>query len=240
MDNNDSTSQKTQGLQGPAELIREDVRRIAELLPALAAWLQASPYDGTLPAFVARLERERRAKEVRKQATDDQRHLMDRTKDVDDLICVYANNHGNHELPPVADALYEASVHLIQSDDATQTLVGYVLALDVFLASPGVIEQAVRNLRQALVNSDPELAMLDRTPARSAAELAGPRSVKIGETVFLLNPAGELAIDNRIPAAELTAGETHALLTFLRMPGVAEFIDQSEAERQAARWKDFQ
>ena len=54
---------------------------------------------------------------------------------------------------------------------------------------------------------------------------------------------GSLVLDEREgrqPVVRLTPQEAHALLTFLRLPGVAELIEREDAARQAQAWRDIE
>ncbi len=58
-----------------------------------------------------------------------------------------------------------------------------------------------------------------------------------------VNRTGTLTLDERSghrPAVTLTPTEAFAVLTFMRLPGVAELIEQQEAARQAQFWRDFE
>ncbi len=46
--------------------------------------------------------------------------------------------------------------------------------------------------------------------------------------------------DGRRPLVRLTPNEAHALLTFLRLPGVAELIEREDAARQEKTWRDYE
>lgn len=172
--------------------------------------------------------------EEEQQEERDARELI---KDADELIAVYANNRGGSTMPAVTEALYSASGHLIESSDATQQRVGYVLALDAFLASPGALEQAVRNLRTKLVASDPDLAMLGSTPV--TPEQVVPLAVchQINGEEFSLEPDGTLTC---VLGDKLAPRDVFDLLTFFRMPGVAALIDRAEIERQTQTELEWQ
>ena len=73
--------------------------------------------------------------------------------------------------------------------------------------------------------------------------LAVPRMHQIGGVTLFLGRTGALILDEREgrrPLVRLTPREAHAVLTFLRLPGVAELIEREEAERQAQTWRDFE
>ena len=73
--------------------------------------------------------------------------------------------------------------------------------------------------------------------------LAVPRMHQIGGVTFFLGRTGSLILDEREgrrPLVRLTPREAHAVLTFLRLPGVAELIEGQEAERQDRTWRDFE
>ncbi len=73
--------------------------------------------------------------------------------------------------------------------------------------------------------------------------LAVPRRHEIGGVSFFLNRTGSLTLGERTgnrPVVRITPQEAHALLTFLRLPGVAELIEQEDAARQAQTWRDFE
>jgi len=73
--------------------------------------------------------------------------------------------------------------------------------------------------------------------------LAVPRMHEIGGVSFILSRTGSLALDERDggrPQVKLTPTEAHALLTFLRLPGVAELIEQQDAARQEQTWRDYE
>jgi hypothetical protein len=169
------------------------------------------------------------AEEVeRRHMTSDELDRLQLMKDADELICVYANNHQGAALAPAAEALYVASDKLIESDEGTQTRVGYVLALDAFLASPGALEEAVRNLRRKLVESDPALAVLDEAPTEVEQPVPLAVNYAINGEEFRLEPNGTMYGFGR----ELKRYEVFNLLSFFRMPGVAALIDRLEIEQQ--------
>ncbi len=73
--------------------------------------------------------------------------------------------------------------------------------------------------------------------------LAVPRMHQIGGVTFFLGRTGSLVLDERDgrrPLVRLTPREAHAVLTFLRLPGVAELIEREEAARQDHVWRDFE
>ena len=73
--------------------------------------------------------------------------------------------------------------------------------------------------------------------------LAVPRMHQIGGVTFFLSGEGALVLDERDgrrPLVRLTPREAHAVLTFLRLPGVAELIEREEAARQDRVWRDFE
>ena len=73
--------------------------------------------------------------------------------------------------------------------------------------------------------------------------LAVPRRHEIGGVSFFLNRTGTLSLDERHghrPAVTLTPNKAYAVLSFMRLPGVAELIEQQEAARQAQFWRDFE
>ena len=73
--------------------------------------------------------------------------------------------------------------------------------------------------------------------------LAGPRMHQIDGVTFFLNRTGSIVLgdrDGRRPLVRLTPQEAHALLTFMRLPAVAELIEQEDAARQAQTWRDFE
>ena len=77
----------------------------------------------------------------------------------------------------------------------------------------------------------------------AVATLAVPRMHQIGGVTFFLSREGALILDERVgrrPLVRLTPREAHAVLTFLRLPGVAELIEGQEAVRQAQIWRDFE
>ena len=72
--------------------------------------------------------------------------------------------------------------------------------------------------------------------------LAVPRMHQTGCT-FFLSRTGTIVLDERDgrrPVVRLTPSETFAVLSFMRLPGVAELIEQQEAARQAHFWRDFE
>ncbi len=72
---------------------------------------------------------------------------------------------------------------------------------------------------------------------------AVPRYMDVGEVSFFLDRDGRLTLDqrpHRQPTIIITPQETYALLQFLRMPGVADLIDQQEAARQEQRWQGYE
>ncbi len=88
---------------------------------------------------------------------------------------------------------------------------------------------------------DAILDTIDAGDVAAEAALATPRSHSIDTVDFELYPTGALALVRPgQPLVELSAQDAHALLTFLRMPGVAELIEQVEAARQAQNWRDFE
>ncbi len=81
------------------------------------------------------------------------------------------------------------------------------------------------------------------TPHGERQTLAVPRMHQIGGITFFLNRTGSLVLDERDgrrPLVKLTPQEAHALLTFLRLPGVAELIEREDADRQAQAWRNFE
>ncbi len=73
--------------------------------------------------------------------------------------------------------------------------------------------------------------------------LAVPRMHQIGGVTFFLNRTGSLVLDERDgrrPVVKLTPEEAHAVLTFLRLPGVAELIEREDAARQWQEWRNFE
>ena len=73
--------------------------------------------------------------------------------------------------------------------------------------------------------------------------LAVPRMHQIDGVTFFLNRTGSIVLgegDGRRPVVRLTPKEAHALLTFMRLPAVAELIEQEDAARQAQTWRDFE
>ncbi len=71
--------------------------------------------------------------------------------------------------------------------------------------------------------------------------LGVPRSHEIDNVDFEIYPTGDLSIGRSgEPLIELTARQAYGLLTFLRVPGVAQLLDQVEAARQAQNWRDFE
>ncbi len=73
--------------------------------------------------------------------------------------------------------------------------------------------------------------------------LTVPRRHEIGGVSFFINRTGSLTLGERTgnrPVVRITPQEAHALLTFLRLPGVAELIEQEEAARQDRFWRDYE
>ena len=73
--------------------------------------------------------------------------------------------------------------------------------------------------------------------------LVVPRMHQIGGVTFFLGRTGSLVLDERNgrrPLVRLTPQEAHALLTFVRLSGVAELIEREDAARQAQTWRDFE
>ena len=84
--------------------------------------------------------------------------------------------------------------------------------------------------------------MTTTNDTNSTQHLAVPRRQEIGGVTFFLNRDGRLTIDERPhgqPLVKLTPREAFALLTFVRLPGVAELIEQAEAARQEQQWRDY-
>lgn len=168
----------------------------------------------------------------------DELHMLQLMKDADELICVYANNSSPGNLPGAAEALYSASGHLIETDDDLQKRVGYIMALDAFLASPDALEGAVRTLRQSLVNSDPEIARVYSATLPAPGQPAPLAIVhRINDNDFRLEPDGTLT---GFMVQDLAPADVFDLLTFFRMPGVAGLIARAEAERQTATEQEWQ
>ncbi len=72
--------------------------------------------------------------------------------------------------------------------------------------------------------------------------LAVPRMHRVGCT-FFLSRTGAIVVDERDgrrPVVRLTPDEVYALLTFLRLPGVAELIEREDAARQEKTWRDYE
>ena len=73
--------------------------------------------------------------------------------------------------------------------------------------------------------------------------LAVPRMHQIDGVTFFLNRTGSIVLgerDGRRPVVRLTPREAHALLTFMRLPAVAELIEREDAARQDRVWRDFE
>jgi hypothetical protein len=60
---------------------------------------------------------------------------------------------------------------------------------------------------------------------------------------FFLSRTGAIVVDERDgrrPVVRLTPDEVFAVLSFMRLPGVAELIEQQEAARQAQAWREYE
>ena len=82
--------------------------------------------------------------------------------------------------------------------------------------------------------------MTTTNDTNSSQRLAVPRRHEIGGVTFFLNRDGGLTIDERPHGqalVKLTPREAFALLTFMRLPGVAELIEQAEAVRQEQHFR---
>jgi hypothetical protein len=55
---------------------------------------------------------------------------------------------------------WHAGTHLLEDDRPALQRLGYVLVLDALVASPNVVGQALQELRRALVQYDPALALM--------------------------------------------------------------------------------
>ena len=85
--------------------------------------------------------------------------------------------------------------------------------------------------------------MTTTNDTNSTQRLSVPRRHEVGGVTFFLDRDGRLTIDERPhgqPLVKLTPGEAFALLTFMRLPGVAELIEQAEAARQERQWRDYE
>ena len=85
--------------------------------------------------------------------------------------------------------------------------------------------------------------MTTTNDTNSTQHLAVPRMIEIEHVTFFLSREGALSLDEREgrrPLVKLTPRETYAVLTFMRLPGVAELIEQAEAARQEQQWRDYE
>ena len=169
--------------------------------------------------------------------------LQNVVNSIDDLLAGVLNGGLYGHLPPTADAMFSAGMHLSEGgrdEYPYSRRAGYLMALTALLQAPEVLPVVVQNLRSALLAADPQLAPLagDVTPLEHVPLAVNHQIDGLG---LELRPDGELTIEHHPhPLVSLTPREAYALLMFFRSPAVVALLEAQHAARMTASELGFQ
>jgi hypothetical protein len=160
------------------------------------------------------------------------------------VIAGCINMHVHEMLTGLPSFLWEAGSELLEEDDGEGR--ANVLMLDALIASPEVMQRCLQRLRATLVHMDHSLGSASHNvlnPGPITPELAMPRYHQINGSTFFIDRDANLSIDEREgsrPLVQLTAQEAYGVLTFMRLPGVAQLIEHVDAVEQERIWHDYE
>ncbi len=138
----------------------------------------------------------------------------------DNLICAVQGAYQDMVVAAAQPALWSAGFQLMEDNDDDVRRLGYALVFTAIIATPGVLEETVRTLREQLSTSLP--VTWKEYPTRHE-----PIERTIGGTKVEMEPDGTLWIDSgeRDFRTDIWQTELLALHAFLNTPDVAARLD---------------
>lgn len=219
------------GQERPGE---DEIRRVAEVLPALAAQLKAGKaiLEGT-PT-----ERNQEQPSVA---------LQDAASWVGGIVNAASNMGAPELLPAELRQVWDIAGELLGERYSMNSHIAYVRMLDCLIASPEATQEVLVRARNRLLQEDPRIAaygkvMPERLPLvpPAAPEPAVPLAVshELDNLHCYMNPEGELEVTTYHPIAgqpsvvKWDAADTFNLAVFFGLPGVMDLIKAVHTGRE--------